>query len=97
GDCLKGGYLRIGPQQLRSLPICLAHDSLCPLPKQPLVSLVQHLLFLQQQLLIAETAEHRHNLQQDMYTLERQIDQFVYDLYGLTIEEQRLISEAIKI
>nr|WP_290221156.1 TaqI-like C-terminal specificity domain-containing protein [Trichocoleus desertorum] len=97
GDCLKGGYLRIGPQQLRSLPICLAHDSLRPLPKQPLVALVQHLLSLQQQLLVAEAAEHRHNLQQHMYTLERQIDQFVYDLYELTTEEQRLISEAIKI
>ncbi|MBD2122465.1 Eco57I restriction-modification methylase domain-containing protein [Trichocoleus sp. FACHB-262] len=92
GDCLKGGYLRIGPQQLRSLPICLAHDSLFTQPNQHLVLLVQDLLSLQKQLVTAEAAEYRHNLQEGIYTLERQIDQFVYDLYGLTAEEQRLIS-----
>ncbi|MBD2093690.1 Eco57I restriction-modification methylase domain-containing protein [Trichocoleus sp. FACHB-591] len=92
GDCLKGGYLRIGPQQLRSLPICLTHDSLFTQPNQHLVLLAQHLSSLQQQLVTAEAAEYRHDLQEGIYTLERQIDQFVYDLYGLTAAEQQLIS-----
>ncbi len=95
GDCLKGGYLRIGPPQLRSLPICSAFDSLCPQPQQHLVALVERLLSLQQQLLIAEAGEERRNLQQKICVLEGKIDQFVYDLYGLTADEQRLINQAV--
>lgn len=87
GDCLKGGYLRIGPQQLRSLPICTTENSDFNQPRQPLVELVQRLLALQQQLGSAETLAHQQQLQHRIHAVDQQIDQSVYQLYELTEEE----------
>jgi len=94
GDCFKGGYLRIGPQQLRSLPICPVNDSDSSQSKQQLVQLVQRLLALQQQLGLPETVAHHQKIQQWIYAIDQQIDQAVYKLYKLTEEERCLIESA---
>jgi hypothetical protein len=93
GDCFKGGYLRIGPQQLRLLPIFLADNSASSQPKQQLVELVQCLLALQQQSRWAKTVTYRQQLQQRIHAIDQQIDQWVYKLYGLTEGEERCLME----
>ena len=94
GDCLKGGYLRIGPQQLRSLPICPppttanARQSI-----QPLISSVQHMISLHKHLLHTKTAAQRQKLQHQIHSLDRKIDQYVCDLYNLSTADRQLIDE----
>ncbi|HEY9748107.1 MAG TPA: TaqI-like C-terminal specificity domain-containing protein, partial [Allocoleopsis sp.] len=95
GDCFKGGYLRIGPQQLRSLPICPTDRSSSSQSSERLVELVQRLLALQQQLRLAATLPHQQQLQQGIHSIEQQIDQSVYKLYELT-EEERCLMEKTK-
>lgn len=92
GDKLQGGYLRIGPPQLKMIPICLVdatnvddvarHDRI--------VSLVKQMLAAKQQ----EATASGHALEiaaRKCAALDRQIDALVYELYGLTEEEIALV------
>ena len=94
GNCLKGGYLRIGPAQLRSLPIC-PQPYACTEPMQhdPLVALVQQMLSLQKRLFKTSAATQRQKLERQIQKLDAQIDQFIYDLYGLSAEEKQMIQD----
>ena len=93
GNCLKGGYLRIGPAQLRSLPIC---PQPCPVSEpmnDPLVALVQQMLSLQKRLFKTSTTAQQQKIQCQIQKLDAQIDQFIYNLYGLSAEEKQMIQE----
>lgn len=95
GNCLKGGYLRIGPAQLRSLPICPPPCPVTELTNNPLVALVQQMLSLQKRLCKTSVAAQRQKIQRQIQKLDAQIDQFIYDLYGLSAEEKQMMQEQI--
>ena len=58
------------------------------------VALVQQMLDLHKQLAAAKTAHDKEVLQRQIDATDRQIDPLVYELYGLTEEEIRIVEEA---
>lgn len=83
GNTLQGGYLRVGPPQLRQLPIALAAPDL----RDRLITLVDTMLDLcnrpQQQI---PTIKIELDLEA-IAELDREIDQLVYEIYQLSQAE----------
>lgn len=93
---LRGGFFRYFTQYIAQLPIhridvsnpqsmCL-HDRM--------VSLVQLMMDLHKRLAEVHAGHERTALQRQVEATDRQIDQLVYELYGLSEEEIRLVEEA---
>ncbi|WP_424443137.1 TaqI-like C-terminal specificity domain-containing protein, partial [Methanothrix sp.] len=90
---IRGGFFRWKRQYLSPLPIrtidfsdpadVARHDSL--------VSLVERMLALHKQLQEARTPHEKIALQRQIEATDRQIDALVYELYGLTEEEIRIV------
>jgi len=60
-----------------------------------IVLLVEQMLILQQQLIKVKTAHEKTVLQRQIDATDRQIDQLVYQLYGLTAEEIGIVEGAV--
>lgn len=94
----RGGYLRFIYQYLVQLPIYRFDSS----NKQDssrhdqMVTLVERMLELNRQLDAAKTAHDRNVLQRQIDATDREIDQLVYDLYGLTGDEIALVEASVK-
>ena len=58
-----------------------------------IVSLVDQMLSLNKQLPSAKTDHEKTALQRQIYATDKQIDELVYDLYGITEEEKKIIEE----
>jgi len=58
-----------------------------------MVELVEQMLSLHKQLAAAKTAHDKTVLQRQIDATDRQIDQLVYELYGLTDEEIKIVEE----
>ncbi|OHB84341.1 MAG: hypothetical protein A2V98_19805, partial [Planctomycetes bacterium RBG_16_64_12] len=58
-----------------------------------IVQLVERMLSLHQQLQSAKTAHHQTVLQRQIEATDREIDRLVYELYGLSDEEVRIVEE----
>jgi len=56
----------------------------------------QRMLSLHKRLPAAKTAHDKTLLQRDIDATDREIDRLVYELYGLTEEEIRIVEEATK-
>jgi hypothetical protein len=56
-----------------------------------MVSLVTRMLTLHQQLAAAKTPNDKTLLQRKIETTDREIDRLVYELYGLTEEEIKIV------
>jgi len=85
GDRLQGGYLRIGPPQLRTVPIRLidlrvARDRAA---RGEIVKLVDGQMAVQLKLLNARIQSDRAALLQQAASIDRRINGLVYGLYGL--------------
>ncbi len=61
-----------------------------------IVALVERMLDLHRRLPAAKTAQERTVLQRQIESTDRQIDNLVYDLYGLTPEEREIVEGATK-
>ncbi|OLP20322.1 hypothetical protein BST81_00880 [Leptolyngbya sp. 'hensonii'] len=87
GDRLQGGYLRIGPPQLRALPIWVPNlaDPIDQQHHETLIRLVERMLVLQQ--------EPDEAMQPEIDRLDQAIDHLVCSLYGLTEAETATILE----
>jgi hypothetical protein len=81
GDRLQGGYLRIGPPQLRTLPV----------PEYDQASDIHRALAERVRQLLA-FRERRSAGQAQV--LEEQIDELVYRMYSLTGAEQRAVEQS---
>ncbi|MBI5436009.1 MAG: N-6 DNA methylase [Nitrosomonadales bacterium] len=82
----KGLFPKVLVSDLKDLPIVFdlhAHDKL--------VALVEKMLALHQQLAAAKTPQDTTLLQRQIDATDKQIDQLVYALYGLTEEEIALV------
>lgn len=88
-------FPKIVLKQTRELPFRLLDWSSSKEKKchDRLVGLVDEILPLQKKLLAAKTAHERQALERQIETTDRQIDQLVYELYGLTEEEIRIVQE----
>ncbi|MCA9103611.1 MAG: Eco57I restriction-modification methylase domain-containing protein, partial [Planctomycetales bacterium] len=93
GDKLQGKYLRIGPPQLKTIPI--AHEkSGQQNTESSIASCVERIQSLCVRKHKAKTAHERTALERQIAAMDRRIDELVYQLYGLSDEEIALVEEA---
>ena len=91
-------YLRFFGQYLEGFPV-RSIDSSNPADKarhDKMVSLVERMLNLHKQLAAAKNPNDKTNLQREIEATDRQIDQLVYELYGLTEEEIKIVEEVVE-
>jgi len=95
---IRGGFLRWKLQYIKSLPIKTIDYSKSNEKKQHdnLVTLVDHMLDLHQRLSKTKTDNERIIIQRQIDATDQQIDQLVYELYGLTKKEIQIVEEATK-
>jgi len=85
----KGLFPKVLVSDLKNLPIVFDHHA-----HDKLVALVEKMLALHQQLAAAKTPQDTTLLQRQIAATDKQIDQLVYALYGLTDEEIVLVEGA---
>ncbi len=92
----RGGYIALNRQYIED--IALPDVDVDKAPERSrhnrMVQLVEQMLALHQQLAKAKTGHEKTALQRQIEATDRQIDQLVYQLYGLTDAEIRLVEEA---
>jgi len=92
-DLTKGAFTKFRTNQLARLPIRTINFS-DPVDKSrhdKMVSLVEQMLSLNKQLSSAKTDHEKTSLQRQIDVTDKQIDRLVYELYGLTEEEIRIV------
>ncbi len=89
----KRTFSEIQARQVARLPFpeILANDDDA---NAKLASLVDSMLTLHKRLADEQLPQHREQIQREIDTTDRQIDQLVYELYGLTDEEIAIVEEA---
>lgn len=87
----RGGWFSFEARFIRSLPIIVTNDST---RHDKMVSLVETMLALRKQLIAAKTPHEQENLARQTDATERQIDNLVYELYGLDEDEIKIIEGA---
>ncbi len=95
---MRGGFFRYFTQYIKQLPIRTINFS-DPKDKarhDQMVGLVEQMLNLYKRLTGAKTTHDKTILQRQIDGTDRQIDRLVYDLYGLTDEEIKIIEEQTK-
>ena len=93
----RGGWITCTKQYVGRLPIHLI-DFTNPTDKarhDRMVALVNRMLDLHKQLPEAKTPQTQTVLQRQIETTDRQIDALVYELYGLTDEEIKIVEESL--
>ncbi|HEX9756894.1 MAG TPA: N-6 DNA methylase [Nitrospiria bacterium] len=96
GTALRGGYFRLktaylNPFPLRSINFTDPYDKDL---HDKMVMLVEQILDLHKRLKAAKTPDDKTRLQRQIDATDKQIDQLVYELYGLTEEEIEIVEEA---
>jgi hypothetical protein len=89
----RGGYYALNRQYIEALPIRTI-DFAEPTDKarhDKMVSLVDQMLLLNKRLPELKTDHEKTTLQRQIAATDQQIDQLVYELYGLTEDEIRII------
>ena len=89
----RGGYLRFFIQYLEQFPIRAINFS-DPADKSRhdhIVNLVEQMLAAKEKLATAKTEAEVNRLEMQCESLDRQIDEAVYELYGLTEEERKIV------
>lgn len=91
--------IRFSNETMRSLPIRTIDfdDSSDKARHDQMVTLVQRMLDLHQRLQAAKSAHDRTALQRQIDATDAEIDRLVYELYGLTDDEIRIVEEATRI
>ncbi len=93
---MRGGFFRYLTQFITQLPIRII-DFSSPSDKAQHSLMVQHveqILSLNKQLAVVKTDHEKNAFQRQINATDRQIDQLVYELYGLTDEEIRIVEES---
>jgi type I restriction-modification system DNA methylase subunit len=93
GTPLRGGYFRMKTAYLAPLPI---PDELLEAnaSTKRLASLVDNMLSLHKRLAAEKLPQRREQLQREIDATDRKIDELVYQLYGLTDDEIKIVEEA---
>jgi adenine-specific DNA-methyltransferase len=90
---LRGNAYRLTPQYIEKMPIKLLDLSKAEDVKKHdrMVSLVEQMLELNKQLPKAKTEQDKTVIQRQIEGTDREIDKLVYELYGLTEEEIKVV------
>ena len=93
GSGFRGGFFAFGKGSLASFPIYGMNPTAeGDKPRHDrMVALVEQMLKLHQDLAAAKTAHDKTLLQRQIEATDRQIDHLVYELYGLTEEEIKIV------
>jgi len=92
----RGGFIALNRQYIEQLPI-RGIDFSASAEKahhDKMVSLVERMLDLHKQLVAANNPNDKTHLEREIDATNHQIDQLVYELYGLTEEEIKIVEEA---
>jgi predicted type IV restriction endonuclease len=92
GDRLRGGYLRIGPPQLRALPVP-EYDQANDVHRA-LAECVRRLLAVRERRPAAATPAESALAARQVHVLEEQIDELVYRIYSLTDAERLVVEQS---
>jgi len=89
----QGGYFEYKPMYVRQLPIRTINftDSADKAGHDKIVKLVEQMLDLNKQLVEVKDPQTKTVLQRQIETTDRQIDHLVYELYGLTEDEIKIV------
>ncbi len=98
GTMLRGGYFRMKTAYLNPFPVRTIDfsDATDKAQHDRMVELVETMLKLHKQLTTAKTSHEKTAIQRQIDDADKQIDQLVYELYGLTQEEIKIVEEATK-
>jgi len=93
---LRGGFFRYFTQFVGLLPIRRIDFSDAPDRDrhERMVTLVEKMLSMHKRLSVETLPQRHEQLQREIAATDRQIDQLVYELYGLSAEEIRIVEEA---
>jgi hypothetical protein len=91
-------YLRFFGQYLEKFPVRPINfsDPADKTQHDRMVQQVEQMLSLNKQLAAAKTGHEQTALQRQIEAIDRQIDQLVYKLYGLTEEEIRIVEDSTR-
>jgi hypothetical protein len=98
GTALRGGYFRMKTAYLNPFPIRTINFS-DPADKahhDKIVGLVTQILNLYKQLSSAKADHEKNVIQRQIDAVDKQIDSMVYELYGLTEDEIKIIEDSVK-
>ena len=87
---LRGGYIKFSKQYIETVPIVTPNEA-GPQKVAELIALVDDILRRRRQLAAAKTPHEQENLKRQIDATDRQIDKLVYELYGLTGEEIKIV------
>ena len=87
----KDDFAQVTIEDLRGLPF---PDVAGTKARDQIIALVRQMLDLHERLAAAKTPHEKTALQRQIEATDRQIDQLVYELYGLTDDEIRIVEEA---
>ncbi len=92
-NIFRGGWITCTKQYFGELPIRMINftDPAEKARHDRLVQTVEHMISLHKQLTAAKTPQDQTVIQRQIDATDRQIDQLVYELYGLTEEEIRIV------
>jgi hypothetical protein len=92
-DRVQGGFYRLKISYVSQLPIRCVNglDNKCVSSRDHIVKLVGQMLDLHKKLPLAKTDQEKTSLERQIETTDRQIDELVYELYGITEEERKII------
>ena len=95
GTVLRGGFVRFKTEYLKPFPIRTINfsDSDDKASHDRMVALVDQMLDLHKQLALAKTDHDKTVIQRQIDATDWQINQLVYELYGLTKEEINIVEE----
>ena len=97
-DEVNDAFPQIKVEQLKTLPIPFI-DLSDPTHKarhDRMVLLVEKMFTLHKQLMASKTPNEKTIIERQIETVDQQIDRLVYDLYGLTDEEIKIVEEQTK-
>jgi len=87
----RGGYLRFIYQYMVKIPIVITATKQS---HQKLISLVENMLSLHEQLASVREPQERTILQRSINSIDDEIDNVVYEIYGLNSEEIKIIEQS---
>ena len=92
----RGGYLRFIYQYLVQIPVRSIDLSAQKEKEQhdSMINLVDKIISLNKQLSATRTAAEKNILQRQIDVTDKQIDMLVYELYGLTDEEIKIVESS---
>ncbi len=93
-DEVNDAFPQVKVTQLKSLPIPAINSSEKKMMHDHICELVRRMVGMNKQFSAAKNPNDKTRLQREIDTADRQIDQLVYELYGLTEEEIKIVKEA---